>query len=137
MHCLAETELFVCLLLGGGGRGGKKKGGKSPNFPSTLSSSMRPPKVPEHRGQALAPPRLCRQSPAGSGRFSGRPPWVKRETEAPKFSISLLCAGHLLDEARSRRPPAGLPRGERGGLWGGSGGSRSPSISPSELLLRK
>lgn len=68
MHCLAQTELFVCWLLR---RGGRKKW-NSTNFPSTFSC-LRLLKDPLHRGLAPAPPPLCRQSPAETVRFSGRP----------------------------------------------------------------
>lgn len=104
MHYLAETELL--FVVGRKREERKNGGGKSPNFPSTFSYVC-PMKVPPHRGPAP------QTKPCGE--LLGRPRSVKRETEAPRFNISLLCAGHLLHEVRSRCPRRGC-RGRDG--WG-------------------
>lgn len=145
MHCLAETKLFICLLLGGGGEEKKKEGGKSPNFPSTFSY-MRPPKVPVQRGPtpAPAPPAPPRPRPRhgcadkalrGAGGFqAGR----ARENERRRhLSLIFRCWAPAICCMRSR---AAVPRRGcrgRGGELGESGFLRSTSISPSKLLLRK
>lgn len=71
MHCSAETELFICLLLGGGGGGNLKT--KKKETPPQLAKHFFLHAVAEGpRAPALALAWLCRQSPAGSERLPGR-----------------------------------------------------------------
>lgn len=71
MHCSAETELFICLLLGGGGGNLKKK--KLKQTPQLAKHFFLRAVTAGPRGPALALAWLCRQSPAGSERLPCRP----------------------------------------------------------------
>lgn len=75
MHCLAETELFVCLLLGGGGGGRREK----PQLPKHffLRAAAEGPRAP---GAGRGPAAAVQTKPCGE-REAFRPAALGRTRE--------------------------------------------------------